>query len=252
MPQAEAAATLLAWYAELDGEVAGLVKQAGAGRVAATVAVATRSGCFPRGYFKQHAAGGCVPAFAPPSNGTAVARLLLSEYGRAAGLLPACMCVQGIDGAKQDMALREQSPPAVPCAACCLCNVQPAPAAGAAPSPAALPTPADVRGWGAGQLKRFLQQRGVNHSSCVERQELMQLALAALAEGVVPGTVGAVAGAAASSPAEPMERVCAACGSTTGKLRKCVGCMSVFFCNAACQAQAWPTHKAACRRAAGR
>lgn len=44
---------------------------------------------------------------------------------------------------------------------------------------------------------------------------------------------------------------CAGCDTRgAGTLALCAGCHAVRFCSEACQRRAWPTHKAACRRAA--
>ncbi len=43
-------------------------------------------------------------------------------------------------------------------------------------------------------------------------------------------------------------RVCAACGSTAGPLRKCEGCKAVRYCNHDCQKKHWPTHKGSCKK----
>ena len=39
---------------------------------------------------------------------------------------------------------------------------------------------------------------------------------------------------------------CLACGAS-GKLRKCLGCKRVAFCNMSCQRAVWPRHKADCK-----
>lgn len=41
---------------------------------------------------------------------------------------------------------------------------------------------------------------------------------------------------------------CAVCGVETPKLQRCLGCLRVGYCSAACQTAAWGEHKAACKR----
>jgi hypothetical protein len=40
---------------------------------------------------------------------------------------------------------------------------------------------------------------------------------------------------------------CPACNGVPANMKKCGGCMSVSYCNAACQTAHWPQHKAACK-----
>ena len=39
---------------------------------------------------------------------------------------------------------------------------------------------------------------------------------------------------------------CAVCGSREGKVKRCAGCRSVYYCGRSCQKAAWPTHKNFC------
>ena len=39
---------------------------------------------------------------------------------------------------------------------------------------------------------------------------------------------------------------CGGCGRRDGALRKCTGCGGAVYCGSACQAKAWPRHKAQC------
>jgi len=77
-------------------------------------------------------------------------------------------------------------------------------------------------------------------------------------------TAAATAAAAANLPEEserlprpargPAAAACAHCGATAGpgggRLQRCSGCKAVLYCARACQAAAFPGHKAACRAAA--
>ena len=44
---------------------------------------------------------------------------------------------------------------------------------------------------------------------------------------------------------------CANPGCGGAGLKKCAGCLTVFFCGPACQVAHWPAHKAKCKRSAG-
>lgn len=50
---------------------------------------------------------------------------------------------------------------------------------------------------------------------------------------------------AGSRPRAP--RVCARCGATGGKLRRCAGCLAVRYCSEACSVAGWRDHKARCK-----
>jgi ankyrin repeat protein len=43
-----------------------------------------------------------------------------------------------------------------------------------------------------------------------------------------------------------LQRVCANCGKTDGKIKSCSQCRAVWYCGTACQRSDWPTHKHAC------
>ena len=60
----------------------------------------------------------------------------------------------------------------------------------------------------------------------------------------------APAGASASQPQQQSaapHKQCAHCGTTEGKLLRCRGCRTVYFCSDGCQRANWAAHKAACR-----
>lgn len=61
-----------------------------------------------------------------------------------------------------------------------------------------------------------------------------------------PATPSPAVPAAVAEPHAP--RVCAACGNTSGVLRRCSACRAVRYCGEACSHAHWRVHKAECRR----
>ena len=76
-----------------------------------------------------------------------------------------------------------------------------------------------------------------------------------IAQRVQPGNAALLALLSGRGSAQPPGTACDHCGKTAAQasvrlLRGCDGCHDARYCGAACQAAAWPGHKAACRMAA--
>ena len=90
----------------------------------------------------------------------------------------------------------------------------------------------------------------------VAEPQLAARTAAAAAEGRLASAAAAAAGALSdAAPAVPAvvpplrpPRVCAACGTTTGSLRRCGGCKAVRYCSESCCRTHWHQHRAECRR----
>lgn len=162
---------------------------------------------------------------------------------------------------------------------CPCCGQTPGGAGGSGPSSAsavaaqqaqqAPPPEGPPSGWRVAQLRAFLAARGVESRHCIEKSQLVELAVAELAPGSAAAAPAeeeaaapeegapaaaplaeAGAGAAGAAGAAPL-RQCAECGATRStqgtKLLKCSGCRVVYYCSTDCQGKAWPQHRRACR-----
>jgi len=77
-----------------------------------------------------------------------------------------------------------------------------------------------------------------------DRQKLANALIRAVRESRVPRWAGDI-----PKPVVPKVReACAHCGRAVEKLLTCGRCKQAKYCGAACQRQAWPSHKAKCQR----
>lgn len=77
-----------------------------------------------------------------------------------------------------------------------------------------------------------------------DRQKLANALIRAVRENRVPRWAGDVPKPAAPKMREP----CAHCGRGVEKLLTCGRCKQAKYCGAACQRQAWPSHKSKCQK----